>query len=820
MLGALEGSGKMKRLAARLAIWLEVVAIVVLANTAAMAAGPSVTLLKDTDLPGFDYQIDKGTTLEKCQAGLRRRQPLPRLHLQQQDQVVLPQGRRRHSPRPSRAPPPAPSTLTPSRRRPRQDPHRRPALPGPGPDRFGQATLPPACRPPTRRRKDLTYADLVAGRRRRRGQARTRRRRGLSYRQALALNHNDPAVWLKLANVMLTQADAVHRSRIRRDMYDLGATASYAALNGFLQIQDSDQAGRAGALGALAHALERREMWRESIAHLPRQPRAGRQRRPAGAARRRRRPARLPHHRQRGRRRSRRPAHLRRRSPIRCRSAAPTSRAMSSSTARRKIAVETEQTPDLHHRRRARQALPHHAPRRPALGRQRDAAQGRRARRLRARPLALRRLCQQRLCAARRPRRRPADHLGQRQDRRRRDLPHRRPLDRDRGAQRHLQGQRSPAIRPRTSPTSTARRSGPARSTSRTAPAQRAWRPPPSRSSDALPNIAAGRLCDHRQGQHGQAARTTGNDLATQWFIVTDLGLTTVSGDDGVHAFVRSLTTAQPVASAKVRLVAVNNEILGEATTDANGEADLRAGPRPRRRRPRAAAARRRDRRPATTPSSMSASPASTSPTAASTAGLAGPARPVRDHRARRLPAGRNGVPDRAAARRACQGRDRPAAHHGGRAAGRRRRRATTCSTTRAPAAISTPCRSIADAMRGAWTIRLYADPKAAALDTVDLPRRGFRARAAGLRRHRARTSAVQPDRAQRDRRRRQIPLRRHRARTSSIEADAVLRPVTTARRPSRATPSAATDDTVRDRPRAARRRRHHRRPAATPPPR
>jgi hypothetical protein len=60
-------------------------------------------------------------------------------------------------------------------------------------------------------------------------------------------------------------------------------------------------------------------------------------------------------------------------------------------------------------------------------------------------------------------------------------------------------------------------------------------------------------------------------DMATQWFIVTDLGLTTLSGDDGLHAFVRGLTDAQPVANADVRLVAVNNEILGEARSDAEG---------------------------------------------------------------------------------------------------------------------------------------------------------------------------------------------------------------------------------------------------------
>ncbi|MGN6488075.1 MAG: alpha-2-macroglobulin family protein, partial [Devosia sp.] len=56
------------------------------------------------------------------------------------------------------------------------------------------------------------------------------------------------------------------------------------------------------------------------------------------------------------------------------------------------------------------------------------------------------------------------------------------------------------------------------------------------------------------------------------------LGITTVSGEDGVHAFVRSLTSARPVTGASVRLVAINNEILGEGTTDANGEATFAAG--------------------------------------------------------------------------------------------------------------------------------------------------------------------------------------------------------------------------------------------------
>lgn len=66
--------------------------------------------------------------------------------------------------------------------------------------------------------------------------------------------------------------------------------------------------------------------------------------------------------------------------------------------------------------------------------------------------------------------------------------------------------------------------------------------------------------------------------MATQWFIVSDLGLTTVAGNDGVHLFVRSLQTAQPVVGASVKLVAVNNEILAEGVTDANGQAVFAPG--------------------------------------------------------------------------------------------------------------------------------------------------------------------------------------------------------------------------------------------------
>lgn len=66
--------------------------------------------------------------------------------------------------------------------------------------------------------------------------------------------------------------------------------------------------------------------------------------------------------------------------------------------------------------------------------------------------------------------------------------------------------------------------------------------------------------------------------VATQWFIVSDLGLTAFTGEDGLHAFVRSLTEATPVTGAKVKLVARNNEVLGSAVTDARGYARFASG--------------------------------------------------------------------------------------------------------------------------------------------------------------------------------------------------------------------------------------------------
>ncbi|MDO9059490.1 MAG: MG2 domain-containing protein, partial [Bradyrhizobium sp.] len=66
--------------------------------------------------------------------------------------------------------------------------------------------------------------------------------------------------------------------------------------------------------------------------------------------------------------------------------------------------------------------------------------------------------------------------------------------------------------------------------------------------------------------------------LATQWFIVSDLGLTAFSGNDGIHVFVNSLASTEAVAKAEVRLVARNNEILATRKTDESGHVLFEAG--------------------------------------------------------------------------------------------------------------------------------------------------------------------------------------------------------------------------------------------------
>ena len=93
--------------------------------------------------------------------------------------------------------------------------------------------------------------------------------------------------------------------------------------------------------------------------------------------------------------------------------------------------------------------------------------------------------------------------------------------------------------------------------------------------SEAIPNLSAGVYV-----VVANAANAVGEDyadLATQWFIVSDLGLTAYSGNDGIHTFVHSLETTQGGNNVEVRLLSRNNEVLSTKRTNNVGYVQFEA---------------------------------------------------------------------------------------------------------------------------------------------------------------------------------------------------------------------------------------------------
>ena len=65
---------------------------------------------------------------------------------------------------------------------------------------------------------------------------------------------------------------------------------------------------------------------------------------------------------------------------------------------------------------------------------------------------------------------------------------------------------------------------------------------------------------------------------AGQWIINTDIALTSFKAYDGLTVFARSFSGATAASGLKVQLVATNNEILGEGTTDGDGKVFFEGG--------------------------------------------------------------------------------------------------------------------------------------------------------------------------------------------------------------------------------------------------
>jgi uncharacterized protein YfaS (alpha-2-macroglobulin family) len=93
----------------------------------------------------------------------------------------------------------------------------------------------------------------------------------------------------------------------------------------------------------------------------------------------------------------------------------------------------------------------------------------------------------------------------------------------------------------------------------------------------AVGDLAPGVYVMTAEAKEGPGAGDNGT-IATQWFIVSDLGLTAYSGNDGINVFVHSLATAEPKPQIEVRLLSRANEILAVKRTDVAGRVQFEPG--------------------------------------------------------------------------------------------------------------------------------------------------------------------------------------------------------------------------------------------------
>ncbi|MDR3471214.1 MAG: alpha-2-macroglobulin family protein [Devosia sp.] len=552
----------------RSAMWLMAALFIAVGITAAPAADRKITLLPGTDLPGFDYSVVKGITLEACQKACGDDHVCRAFTFNQKARWCF-----LKSDVGSATPFPQATSGRVGASADAIAAARLAELPFPAQDlvdaaRSFAAGLPKSDPPPP----GAVYADLVAA-----GDEAVARFNPAgamaSYRQALAVARTDPALWLKLANVALGHADAQQKkSDAANDVADLAGVATSAALEAFLQSEAP--AERAGALVALAHALELREMWRESIATyrasvaLVDDP-ATQQRLDKVVA-------------QHGFRVASNSVDAEAATPRICvEFSDPLPDAKTDLSAyvvvdeAPQIAVETAQsqicvTGVEHGRRyhiRLRAGLP--------------SADGE----------SLRNDVDLNLFV---PDRKPFVGFANNAYVLPAGLGGGLPISSVNAKTADLViyrvGDRSmaPTIR---NDIFAGTLDGSSAENIANQYGEKSWEgqidlaqgQPNTESVTAIP--VAQVLPKLQAGAYVVTAKVAGNGqtdywepIATQWFIVTDLGLTTVSGSDGVHGFVRSLTSAKPVAGAHVRLVARNNEILGETVSDADGRADFAPG--------------------------------------------------------------------------------------------------------------------------------------------------------------------------------------------------------------------------------------------------
>jgi hypothetical protein len=83
--------------------------------------------------------------------------------------------------------------------------------------------------------------------------------------------------------------------------------------------------------------------------------------------------------------------------------------------------------------------------------------------------------------------------------------------------------------------------------------------------------LVAERIKPEQAGVTDEEDESRWEGQASQWIVVTDIGLTTYQGSDGLTVAARSLETALPIAGLEIGLYAKNNTPLATLTTDENG---------------------------------------------------------------------------------------------------------------------------------------------------------------------------------------------------------------------------------------------------------
>ena len=106
-----------------------------------------------------------------------------------------------------------------------------------------------------------------------------------------------------------------------------------------------------------------------------------------------------------------------------------------------------------------------------------------------------------------------------------------------------------------------------------------------SRNRKVITTVDVASLLPERQpGVYVLAATTPDvaarrhQDQAVQWFVVSDIGLLTMRGADGLSVFARSLATGEPMAGVTLFLVARNEDTLASLETGAQGRATFAPG--------------------------------------------------------------------------------------------------------------------------------------------------------------------------------------------------------------------------------------------------